>query len=58
VAALPVIGIFNVGVSFFLAFRVALRAHDVSDVGRTRIYGAIVRRLRNAPMSFLWPAHG
>jgi site-specific recombinase len=58
VAALPVIGIFNVGVSFFLAFRVALRAHDVSDVGRTRIYGAILRRLRHAPMSFLWPGHG
>ena len=58
VAALPVIGVFNVGVSFFLAFRVALRAHDVSAVGRSRIYSAISRRLRHAPFSFLWPAHG
>ena len=56
VAALPLIGLMNVGVSFYLAFRVALRAHDVSDVGRSRIYGAIATRLRSAPLSFLWPA--
>ena len=56
VAALPVIGLLNVGVSFFFAFRVALRAHDVSDVGRSRLYGAIGQRLRRAPLSFFWPA--
>jgi site-specific recombinase len=55
-AALPCIGLLNVGVSFFFAFRVALRAHDVSDVGRERIYRAIARRLRRAPLSFFWPA--
>jgi site-specific recombinase len=56
VAALPVIGLLNVGVSFFFAFRVALRAHDVSDVGRRRLYGAIGQRLRRSPLSFFWPA--
>ncbi len=56
VASLPVIGLMNVGVSFYFAFRVALRAHDVSDVERSRIYGAITARLRTAPLRFLWPA--
>jgi site-specific recombinase len=56
VAALPVIGLLNVGVSFYLAFRVALRAHDVSAVGRRRVYGTIVRRLRQEPLRFFWPA--
>jgi site-specific recombinase len=56
VAALPVIGLLNVGVSFYLAFRVALRAHDVSAVGRRRVYGTILRRLRQEPLRFFWPA--
>jgi site-specific recombinase len=55
VAALPFIGLMNVGVSYFFAFRVALRAHDVSDIGRSLIYKAIGRRLRSAPLSFVWP---
>jgi len=56
VAAIPVIGILNLGVSFYLAFRVALRAHNVSDIGRMRIYKTILHRLRTSPMSFFWPA--
>jgi site-specific recombinase len=56
VASIPLIGVLNVGVSFYLAFRVALQAHNVSGVGRTRIQGAVFARLRQAPMSFLWPA--
>jgi site-specific recombinase len=56
VAALPFIGVLNVGVSFFFAFRVALRAHNVGDADRHRITGAIWARLRQAPMSFFWPA--
>jgi len=55
-AAIPAIGLCNVGVSFFLAFRVALRAHDVSDLDRSRIYQAVRQRLRQAPLSFFWPA--
>ena len=56
VAALPVIGLLNVGVSFFFAYRVALRAHDITAVGRRRVYTAIARRLRQHPLSFFWPA--
>lgn len=55
VAMLPFNGALNVIVSFLLAFRLAVRAHNVSGVDRTRIYGAILRRLRHAPMSFFRP---
>jgi site-specific recombinase len=34
----------------------ALRAHNVTDLGRVRIRRAIWQRLRQAPLSFLWPA--
>ncbi|EER61881.1 putative site-specific recombinase transmembrane protein [Acidovorax delafieldii 2AN] len=56
VATLPLLGALNVGVSFYLAFRLALRAHDVSGVDRSRIYAAMRRRVRNAPLSFFLPA--
>lgn len=56
VASIPFIGVLNVGVSFYLAFRVALQAHNVSGVGRSRIHSAIWARLRQAPLSFFWPA--
>ena len=55
VAALPLMGMLNVAVSFYLAFRLALRAHNVSGVDRSRIYAAIRRRLRRAPLGFFWP---
>jgi site-specific recombinase len=56
VAALVVTGALNVGVSFYLALRLALRAHNVSGVDRGRIRNAISHRLRTAPLSFFWPA--
>ncbi|RYF82683.1 MAG: recombinase [Comamonadaceae bacterium] len=55
-AAIPVIGALNVGVSFYLAFRVALRAHNVGQVQRARIHSAIWARLRRRPLSFFVPA--
>ncbi len=58
VAAIPVIGLLNLGVSFALAFRVALRARNIQVAQRAEIYRAIVRRLRSAPMSFLRPPAG
>lgn len=54
-AMLPFNGALNVIVSFLLAFRLALRAHNVSGVDRSRIYRAIRARLRNAPLSFFRP---
>lgn len=55
-ACLPVIGFLNVIVSFWLAFRVALRAHNVNAVGRRAVSGAIRQRLRQEPLRFFWPA--
>jgi site-specific recombinase len=55
VAAIPVIGMLNVAVSFYLAFRVAARAHNVSGVDRARIYAAIRARLRRRPLQFFLP---
>jgi site-specific recombinase len=55
VAALAATGLLNVGVSFYLAFRVALRAHNVSGVDRARIQSAIIQRLRSRPRAFFWP---
>jgi len=55
-ASIPFIGALNLGVSFYLAFRVALRAHDVTGVARADIRRAIWLRLRTQPLSFLWPA--
>lgn len=55
VAAIPVIGAMNLGVSFYLAFRLALQAHNVSGIDRARIRSAIWSRARNAPRSFFVP---
>ncbi len=56
VALVPFNGALNVGVSFYLAFRVALRAHNVGSVDRKRIYRAVRRRLAHKPLSFFLPA--
>ncbi|MDP2370403.1 site-specific recombinase [Rhodoferax sp.] len=55
-ASIPVIGALNLSVSFYLAFRVALQAHNVTGLGRTRIRHAILQRLGRVPLSFFWPA--
>ncbi len=55
IAAIPVIGALNLTVSFFLAFRLALRAHNVDHVHRARIRRAIWARWRHAPLSFFLP---
>ena len=44
-----------IGVSFFLAFRVALRSRGIRLADRSRIHRAIRWRMRIAPMSFLLP---
>jgi site-specific recombinase len=53
---LAVTAVLNVGVSFYFAFRLALRAHNVSGVDRSRISAVIGARWRSKPLSFLWPA--
>lgn len=55
VAAIPLIGALNLGVSFYLAFRLALQAHSVSGGDRARIRAAIWARWRSRPKSFFVP---
>ena len=55
VAMLPFNGAINVMVSFYLAFRMALRSQNITGVERSRIYAAIGHRLRKRPLSFFKP---
>jgi site-specific recombinase len=48
-------GVLNVAVSFYLAFLLALRAHNVSGVQRSAIYAALRLRLRHHLRSFFLP---
>jgi site-specific recombinase len=54
-AGIPLIGLLNLGVSFTLAFRVALASRSLKLQERGRLRQAITARLRCAPMSFLLP---
>jgi site-specific recombinase len=55
VAAVPLTGMLNVGVSFALAMRVAVRSRGVRLGDRARLWQAIRRRLWRQPLSFLLP---
>jgi site-specific recombinase len=55
IAAIPLTAALNVGVSFYLAFRLALQAHSVSGPNRARIRSAIWARWRSHPRSFFMP---
>ncbi|MDB5883849.1 MAG: putative site-specific recombinase transrane protein [Polaromonas sp.] len=55
IAAIPLIGALNLGVSFYFAFRLALQAHNVSKLDRARIRAAILARWRSHPLSFFIP---
>lgn len=55
VAGIAATGVLNVGVSFYLAFKLALRATGVQVRDRARVARAIRRRLLRRPLSFLWP---
>ena len=56
VAGIAVTGFLNLSVSFFMAFRVALRSRGIRLGDRSRIYRAIRARLLKKPVSFIWPA--
>ncbi|HEY4069514.1 MAG TPA: site-specific recombinase [Burkholderiaceae bacterium] len=56
VAGLAVTGVLNLGVSFLMAFRVALRSRGIRLADRSRIYRAIRARLWHRPLSFIWPS--
>lgn len=54
-AAIPVIGAFNLGISFWLAFRLALRARKIRVQDRKRVRKAVWRGLLKHPLSWLMP---
>jgi site-specific recombinase len=58
VAAMLLTAVLNVSVSFYLAFKLALRSRGVRLTDRARIAAAIRRRMRRAPLSFLLPPRG
>jgi site-specific recombinase len=55
VAGVVLTGALNVGVSFWLAFKVALRSRGLQRRDRSRVRAALRRRLVREPASFLWP---
>ena len=55
VAAIPLIAMLNLGISFYFAFRLALRAHSVGGADRGRIRRSILARWRRRPASFFLP---
>ncbi len=55
IAGLATIGVLNVGVSFALALRLAMRAVDISPADRAHVYAAIRQRLVSRPLEFVWP---
>ena len=55
VAGVLLVGPINLTVSFYLAFRLALRAQAISTGNRALIRAALWRRVRVAPLSFLLP---
>lgn len=55
VAGIAVTGVLNLTVSFFLAFKVAMRSRGIRLADRSRIRHAILKRLRSRPGSFVLP---
>ena len=58
VAGIAATGVLNLSVSFFLAFKVALRSRGIRLADRSRIYRAIRARLWRRPLSFIVPPPG
>jgi site-specific recombinase len=54
-ASIPVVGLLNLGVSFTLAFRVALASRGLKLRDRGRLYAALRRRFFAAPLRFFVP---
>ncbi len=55
VAGIVATGALNIGVSFWLAFKLAARARGVRPADQQRIAPALSSRLRHRLPSFLWP---
>jgi site-specific recombinase len=54
-AGVAVVGPLNLIFSFYLAYRLALKAQGISDVNRSLIHLALRRRMRSHPLGFFLP---
>jgi site-specific recombinase len=54
-AGLVVTGALNLGVSFWLALRLAMRARNITPIDQQRLNAALRQRLRQHPRSFVLP---
>ena len=55
VGGIFITGFLDLAVSFYLAFRLALTAQNVTGVDRRRLYAAMGRRALRQPLSFFFP---
>ena len=55
VAGIASMAVLNLGVSFALAFFVAVRARRTQAIDRGRIYRAVLKRFLSKPLSFFFP---
>jgi site-specific recombinase len=55
VFSIPLIGLANIGISFYCSFRLAIKANAVNRVDQIKISKAVFQRLGAKPSSFLWP---
>jgi site-specific recombinase len=55
VAGIAVTGVLNIGVSFWLAFKLAAQSRGLRRADRQRIGAALLQRLSHKLPSFLWP---
>jgi site-specific recombinase len=54
-ASIAIIGLANVGTSFYCAFRLAVSANNINISDQKRVRRSIRARLWTNPLSFLWP---
>lgn len=54
-AGVLAIGPLNLGVSFYMAMRLAMTSQDIPPQQRSQLAQALRQRIRHAPRSFVWP---
>jgi site-specific recombinase len=55
VSSIPIIGLANIGISFYCSFRLAIKANSVTREDQIKIRNAVFQRLSTKPSSFIWP---
>jgi site-specific recombinase len=53
--SVPLIGLANIGISFYCSFRLAVKANAVNRIDQIKIRTAVFQRLKTKPSGFFWP---